>query len=280
MSIGTTNDFQNAIVYHWLHDAQSPSSVTESGILESMRTPLESRTYYFYPGQSAGHAFATGISLRTPCVIARVVDNPNDPTHPLTQAWQYSYNSQGKITQSIDPVGRQTTYNYYANGVDLQNIQQSNGVSSDILAQFGTYTSAHRPTTYTNAAGMGYSYSWNPTNGQLTQATDPRGDFVNYNYNDTNYLKSVIRSGGGLSATNSFGYDFYGRVDATTNAEGYYETYNYDKLNRLTQVTHPDGTSEKYVYNKLNLFAVYDRAGYRTVWTYDQTGRPLTMRDR
>lgn len=275
---GTTNDFANATVYHWLHEQTSPTSTSESGILESIRPPLESRIYFWYPGQSES-TYDSGITLRTPSVVARVVDDSTNSSIILTQTNLYGYNSLGKLTNYIDSLGRTTLLKYYPNGIDLQNVQQKDGSGYDMLTQYGTYNSQHRPATYTNSAGMGYGLEWNSF-GQLTNVIDPNGD--NYiSMVDTNgYLRSFVRSGGGLSATNSYGYDSFGRRDATTNAEGYYVTANYDNLDRLTKLTHPDGTYESYIYNKLNLFAAYDRLGNRTVWTYDGTGRPLTMRDR
>lgn len=278
LSIGTTNNFANATVYHWLHDNDSSGSVTESGILESMRRPLESRIYYWYPGQTGG-SMSGGITLREPSIVARIVDNPVTPSAPLTQAYQYSYNDQGRLTQYIDPAGRTTILNYYSNGIDLRKVQQANNGGYDTLAQFGPYNSQHRPATYTNAAVMAYTLQWNAA-GQLTNIINPKTEILAYNHDTNGYLKKIIQSGSGLSSTNSFGYDFYGRLNTFTNTAGYYLTAGYDSLNRVTNITYPDGTFEKYVFNKLNLFAAYDRAGYRTVWTYDGTGRPLTMRDR
>lgn len=278
LAIGTTNDFANATVYHWLHDNESSGSPLESGILESIRPPFESRIYFWYPGQTSA-GFSAGITLRDPCVIARIVDDSTNAGITLTQASQYTYNDQGRLTLYTDPAGRTTKYNYYPNGVDLQSIQQTNGTGVDLLAGYGTYNSQHCPSSYTNAAGMVYNYTWN-SSGQLTQVTDPNSDLENYNYLTDNYLGSIIRAGGGLSATNSFGYDFYGRLSAITNAEGYFITVNYDNLNRPIKITCPDGTFESYVYDKLNLLAEYDRAGNRTAWSYDGTGRTTSMRDR
>jgi YD repeat-containing protein len=212
-------------------------------------------------------------------MIARLVDDPNNPGYTLTQAYQYEYNNQDHITQFIDPAGRQTAFDYYTNGVDLYRVRQTNGVANDILAEFGIYNSQHCPSNYIDAARMTYSLSWNSA-GQLSQVTNPKSEITQLNYDSDNYLRSVVRSKSGLAATNSFGYDFYGRLNAVTNPENYYITCQYDNLDRPTNITYADGSFEKYVYNRLDLFLAYDRAGSRTVYQYDNTERPISIKDR
>ncbi len=275
-SVFASGIMTNAIIYHWLKDDEvQPGNPTMSGIVGSIKQPLESRIWFEYPNQLQTE-YSSGITLRQPNTVARFVDNPGNPSLPLTQTHQYSYNNNGRIAEFIDPVGRHTDFDYYTNGIDLYRVRQA---TNDILAEFGPYNLQHRPSTYIDAARMTYSLSWNSA-GQLSQVTNPRSEVTQLNYDSYGYLRSTIRSKSGLSATNSFGFDFYGRVNAVTNAESYHAACTYDALDRPTQITYADGTTEKYVYNRLDLFLAYDRAGSRTVYQYDNTGRPISVKDR
>src|ERR1700761_262548 len=164
-------------------------------MLESIRPPLESRIYFYYPGQGSDE-YAAGITLRQPDVVARLVDNPADPTTPLTQTNQYIYNGYGKLTQYIDSLGRSTSYDYYGNGIDLRDVRQTTGALNDQLLAFGAYNSQHRPSTITNASGMVYNFSWN-SSGQLTNVVDPLSRQVIFGHDANGYLKTVIQTRAG-----------------------------------------------------------------------------------
>src|SRR5207245_2259482 len=46
----------NATIYHWAKDdSASPSSIICSGVLASMKPPLENRIWFAYPGQDSAH---------------------------------------------------------------------------------------------------------------------------------------------------------------------------------------------------------------------------------
>src|SRR5205807_3814315 len=110
-------DWSKAHIYHWLH--QSPNGALSARILESEKDPLESRIWYNYPGQftngSAPYyldAAYTGASAR-PTVVARVLDDGT------TQLYSYLYNAFGNVTNSTDPLGRNFTFLYATNNIDL-----------------------------------------------------------------------------------------------------------------------------------------------------------------
>ena len=278
------SDYANATVYHWLHDNDYTGTTLTSGMLESVKPPLESRIWYEYPGQNQPAASA-GISNRSPSLITRVVADPATSGAYLTQTYHYTYNGQGRITQVIDPAGRQTTNEYYLDGIDLYRVSQINGTGSDILAEYGNYYN-HRPFVYIDAARQTYYLFWNSF-GQLTQVSNPKGEVIQLAYDNNKFLQTVTKSGSGLAASKSFTYDAYNRVHTVTylanytaSSENYTLTYDYDKLNRVTKITYPDSTTEKFVYNRLDLAIAYDRAGSRTVYSYDALGRPLSVKDR
>jgi RHS repeat-associated protein len=252
--------------------------------LESIKPPLENRIWYSYLGQQ-GYTCSAGITLRKPIYVARVVDNPNDPNTPLSQVYQYSYNSLGRITQVTDPIYRQTSFDYYDNGIDLKAVRQTTSGINQTLAQFGPYNTSqygapHRPSAFTNASLQTYNLQWNAY-GQLSRVTNPKNEVTWLGYDSTTHdLLTLNQNWSGGTKTTTLGYDSYHRVHTVTDSEGYQLTYNYDLLDRLTRVTYPDTTFEQYYYNRLDLSRVTDRSGHAMMATYDGIGRPLSVRDR
>src|ERR1051326_3163851 len=105
-------DYTKAQITHWLHSDYDINVVSD--VPANTKQLLEAWVWYDYPGSD-------GISAGTsnkPLHIGRVLDDGT------TQLHQYQYNSFGKITQSVDPVGRSTSYVYDTNGIDLLEIRQ------------------------------------------------------------------------------------------------------------------------------------------------------------
>src|SRR5262249_7192440 len=119
-------DYTKAHLFHWLHDFIPRFT---SGILESEKKPLENRVWYSYPGQSSS-LFLEGSTHALPSKIARVLDDGT------TQLTQYEYNSLGKTTKSTDPSGREFSYVYHPNQIDLLEVRQTRGASNELLARY------------------------------------------------------------------------------------------------------------------------------------------------
>lgn len=274
------NILTNATIYHWLHDTDDTftNATLCSGILESIKPPLENRIWLLYPGQQQS-PYSYGITLRKPCVIARVVDDPANPNGYTNQIYQIGYDAQGQVTNFIDPLGRQTALDYAANGVDLLDVRQTTGgTMNKILAQFGPYNTQHRPAYYTNAAQQVWTMGWN-SYGQLTNVINPKNEDIQLHYNPDSYLTSILRPWFGGIKTNSLTYDGDGRVYTFTDSQGYTITNDYDNLNRLTASIYPDGTSNVYQYSRLDLTGMRDRAGRWTWMTYDDVGHQTSVLD-
>ncbi|MDR0716128.1 MAG: hypothetical protein LBF50_01760, partial [Azoarcus sp.] len=109
-------DYTKAEIKHWLHDATDFSSGNfTSNVLESIKRPLESRVWFNYPGQGAPQNSG---SCDKPSKIGRVLPDGS------TQLTQMEYNELGSITRRIDPLGRETQYEYAENGIDLIKVSQ------------------------------------------------------------------------------------------------------------------------------------------------------------
>ena len=246
-------DYTKARDRHFNHDASDTGLKSTS--IESVKYPLENRLWLNYPGQS--NPIYSGVYER-PSAVGRVLDDGT------TQLSQYSYDITGyyKLTQTVDRVGRTTSYSY-PNHIDLSAITQAtaNG-NQTTIAQF-IYNYQHRPIYYTDAAGQTTTYSYNAA-GQLTSVTNPLNQTTTYQYDPSGNLTTIINANNQTAA--SFTYDSDDRVRTYTDSEGWTVTFDYDAADRITRITYPDGTTDRYTYDKLDLAAYQDRL-YRT-WTY------------
>jgi RHS repeat-associated protein len=273
-------------------------------IKRAEKKPLENRVWYKYPGQTQPWGPACGpdaplpdpyictgaITLAQPSMVGQKLDDGSD------QVRAYQYNAQGKITKATDPVGRQTTYCYAANGIDLLQVRQTTGrLAGDPDACLGgaphginevlttsTYNAQHLPLTVTDAAGQTTTYTYNSFGQMLTRTTPARAGITEprtteYAYDGNGYLVQI--TGPQADATTSYGYDAQGRVRTDTDSDGYTLTYDYDALNRRLRTSHPDGTYEQVIYDRMDPTRTRDRLGRWSETFYDALRRPVAQRD-
>jgi RHS repeat-associated protein len=262
-------DVTKARIYHFLHLSSNTS--VESPILDSVKEPLENRVWYTYLNQPAGNI--TG-SNSLPSFVGRVLDDGT------TQLSGFLYNPVGNVTNATDPVGRNFTYIYSTNNVDLQEVHMTHNGQDELQSRF-TYNSQHLPLTITDASGQTTTNTYNGQ-GQILSTTDPLGEVTTFSYATNGYLLSIT---GPLQNTNDvtrFTYDGFGRVRTVTDTQGYTLTYAYDAMDRKTKITYPDGTFDQFSYNLLDLVSYCDRMGRCTTNTYNadrqlvQTVDPLS----
>jgi RHS repeat-associated protein len=241
-----------AHLYHWLHT--TTPEIMEP-ILESEQAPLENRVWYNYPGQPASIDIGTS---NQPTAKARVLDDSS------TQLYQTAYNTQGLVTQTIDPSGRSVNYDYDTNGFDLLMIRQTTGSSNEVI-EARTYDVTyppHCPKTLVDASGQTTTYTYNSA-GQVLTVTNPLSQVTTSSYT-SGYLMTV--TGPVSGSTTTYTYDGFGRVRTVTDSDSYTLTYDYDALNRQTVVTYPDTTFTQYYYNRLDVEWTKDRIDR---WTHD-----------
>jgi RHS repeat-associated protein len=249
-------DYSKARIYHWLHNNNLASAV---GALESYKEPLENRVWFNYSGQDGSYGATIYGTLNLPSVIGRVLDDGT------SQFYQYRRNSLGKITNSVDPVGRSLSFIYSTNLIDLLEVRQTTGNNNQLLASY-TYNTQHLPLTSKDASGQTTKYSYNAY-GQVTGITNALSQVVSFAYGTTGNLLSI--TGPSNTVFCRFGYDSCDRVCAITNVDGFWKTIDYDVFDRLLTNTYPDGTHEVFTYNLLDPQAYIDRAGKVTQYTFD-----------
>jgi RHS repeat-associated protein len=264
-------DISKATLYHWLiSPSWDPFTYhgASTSLLNSIKRPLENRVWYAYQGQGVGASTHVG-TWSEPAKIARVLDDDS------SQIWQTTYNALGWPATTTDPIGRQTTYTYATNNIDLLEVRQTGGVNH-LLATYSNYTSLHQPQTFVDAAGKTFTYTYNSA-GQLLTETNPLSETTTYAYDTDGYLTSV--TGAVTGSTRTFTYDDYGRVESVTNSDGYEVIAEYNALDRPTKVTYPDGTFDAIVYDKLDAVEYRDRLGRVTRTFHDALRRVIAVRD-
>jgi YD repeat-containing protein len=222
-------------------------------------------TWFAYPGQPATNFAGT---LHLPSRILRTLGDGR------FQESRFEYNSLGRPTKTTDPLGRETSYTYAENGLDLLEVRQTSHGRNQLLAKY-TYNAQHLPLTATDASGQTTLMVYNPA-GQVTGITNPKGQTVSMVYNGLGQLTDVNGIGGQHSG---FTYDAVGRVQSITNPEHETIATEYDPLDRPTRIDYPDGTFEQIVYDRLDPALRRDRGGKWTLMTYNALRQLVEVQD-
>ena len=261
-------DYSKAEITHFLH--LNVSNIKGS-IPESIKSPLEGRVWFYYQGQN--NSIFTNEGMRAnPTHIGRVLDDGT------TQLDRFTYNSMGKITQNIDPLGRTTNYTYAANDIDLLKIEQVNVEGGlDLLATY-TWNAQHLPVTIKDAGGAVTTFAYNPR-GQVTNVVNAVGQSTVFAYDALGGLLSADGPLPNFTDRFTFTYDAAGRVRTVTNAEGDIVTFEHDALDRVTKVTYPDGDFEETIYTRLDTTEVRDQSGRSTKLAFNEIQQPTKLTD-
>lgn len=170
-------------------------------------------------------------------------------TDPNLNPWLRGHDTQGRLSNTVDPLGRTSGYAYDSRDrlahMDLPvgSLDLNHDVASRLLgATFSTgpalafaYDDANRLTsasgasfTYdeadrmTSSNGLGFAYDHE---GRITAETYGPGKVVSYSYDDRGLLSQVSDWLSGVT------------------------TFTYDAAHRLTGITRPNGTSATYAYD-------------------------------
>jgi RHS repeat-associated protein len=276
----TAQDFTKAQITHWLIDNAGQPSGTPSAI----KFPNENYVFFNYQGQS--QPYLEG-SFNAPTMVGRILDDGS------TQLGRRTYNALGRITSTIDPLGRKTVFNYDTNNIDLLTQQQQTTVGGTLttFSTYSSYNTKHEPQTYTDAASKVWQSTYNAA-GQVLTVQNPLTQTVTYNYDTKGRLTTAKNAANITALTNTY----TANCDTTnpnhlncdlpasvTDSEGRVVSYLYDALDRVTKITYPDGTHDDYDYKfqsgplvgtqSLDLRKITDRLGRTTVYAYDANRR-------
>jgi len=245
---------------------------------DSMRRPLTStdplgrttRTTYDLRGQIRGLEIPGGITTtleRTDLgAISRIVD-------PNGSAWLRRYDPAGRMTSSVDPLGRATSFSFQGNRVsriDLPDTtaapqaspagRQSSGRSAGRAVSLGSvqFTYAGGGLTraqYSDSIDLAYTYDAAnrlTTAANLSLAYDRAGRIVTSNglqieRDDAGRILSVTYAAG---KTVRYTYDARGLLTRVADWIGGLTELTFDDARQLTALTRPNGVREEYTYDR------------------------------
>ncbi|MGB9153405.1 MAG: DUF6531 domain-containing protein, partial [Alphaproteobacteria bacterium] len=193
-----------------------------------------------------------------------------DPTAALTQTRSFAYDWVNRPIRAIGAQGQTTAYSYDAEG-------NLTGTSDPLNNSTGFfYDALNRRIQTTDAASGITQFTYDPLS-RLTAVADPRHLTTGYSYDGLDDQTGITSPDSG-STVNT--YDVAGNVLTSTDARGKKTTYTYDALNRPTKGLYADGTSTVYQYDQNtngigHLTTMIDVAS-TTTWKYDQHGRVIT----
>ncbi len=190
----------------------------------------------------------------------------------MTDSWDpnndhtvWAYDSHGNLTSETDPDGNKTSYTYDSQG--------------DML----TKTTQQGSDVQNGSQGTTWTYTYDPTTGELNSVEDPEGNTTNYGYDALGRRTSVTTPN---NATTTYAYDNDSNVTsitypaASTGAQQGTVTMAYDPRNNLTSVTDQNGHTTTMTYDPQNsLLTKTDADGRTTTYTYDTEEKPLTVTD-
>jgi YD repeat-containing protein len=194
----------------------------------------------------------------------------------ISQITETTYNAQGSPLTTTDPLGRQTTSTYAADGVTRTSVRQTTGGLNDVLATYANFTALDQPQTVTDVAGETTTMTYNAA-GQALTVTNALGQTTTSTYDAEGRLQSLAGPVSGTTTT--YTYDAYGRPRTVTGPDGDIVTTDYDLFDRPVRVTYPDGSYEATTYDRLDVSTRRDRAGRITRHTYDPLRRLAATRD-
>ena len=193
----------NANTYYWDKRAMSlhPEDMTKARITNWTDTVYDviDRPMWEKRALEGRVDFAYGpTSQYQPSEASRTLDDG------AVQIRRFTYNSRGGISSAIDPLGRETIYEYMNEDVDLGTVFQRNGASQDRLGSYA-YNDRHQPITYQDASGEITTFTYTATH-QLQTVTNALDETWTLTYDAQGHYPLGM-SGPASGATLSFTSD-------------------------------------------------------------------------
>jgi RHS repeat-associated protein len=189
---------------------------------------------------------------------------PSAMVNALGQRWEYTYDTEGNLTQVTDPIG--TTKATYDGWGQLETFTDANTRTS----QF--FYDAHGNLERTIDPLNGESRSTYDITGRELSYTDANNNTVKFAYNGNDQITAIIDPKGAVS---TFAYDLNNLLLSATDRNGVTRSFRYDEnLKLIGELDHPGGVWAIYAYDKLyRRIADTDRIGSQTAYGYDSAGQ-------
>lgn len=200
--------------------------------------------------------------------------NPTQIIDPVGRQFDLTFDSNGHVTQLKDPTGRVVTYTYGAVTVSpaIVGPAEVNGQTISAMAQSAPLTGVTDPN------GGLTSYTYDPTNQALAQATD--ADNISFVQNLYDAQGRVREQRNAEGKAGSIEYDLANLRSTYTDLLGHRTTYVFDKKFRVIEEIDALGYSIKYKYDDQdNLIEKTDKRGDTWKYQYDRQGNMIRRED-
>lgn len=216
-----------------------------SGNLTTITKPLNLVTTNTFNSQ--GQLVSSTPAGAGPITIGYTSGLPSTLSNALNNQVTVTEDVLGRVTQTADPLGNTSSYQYDADGRVL--------IATDAL---------HNQTQY--------SYD---SNGNLLSVTDAGGGTTHFTYDNRNRIQTRQDP---LLANSQFTYDPNGNLSTLTDRKGQTTQFTYDGLNRLTQITYADQSTINYTYDSGNrITQAVDSLTGTTTYSYDPLNHLLSL---
>ncbi|HAI6303391.1 TPA: RHS element protein, partial [Escherichia coli] len=187
---------------------------------------------------------------------------------------RYRYDSDGRVTEQINPAGLSYTYQYekdritITDSLDRREVLHTQGEGglkrvvkkehADGSVAQSQFDAVGRLKAQTDAAGRTTEYSPDVVTGLITRITTPDG------------------------RASAFYYNHHSQLTSATGTDGLEIRREYDESGRLIQETAPDGDITRYRYDNPHSdlpCATEDATGSRKTMTWSRYGQLLTVTD-
>lgn len=295
-------------------------SYDANGNLVSITDPMNGvRRYAYTPYKASGdgytYQYLTTVTDPTNVVVVQVVysagkvqsytegqnrytysynttSRQTTKTDLMGSRWIYTYNTQGTITNLIDPLNNQISFTYDANGLHTQMTDQlgkpwkstydilgrmltsSNPLNESIAWEYnGSIT---RPTKLTTPGGKVYTFVYD-SKGNITSVTDPAGAQGMYTWNAKGDLVTITDV---LGNKETIVYNAIGLPVSITDALNRVVAYTYDALGNMVQMTNAADEKGTMDFDALGqVVNVSSPLGHVTSFSYDRAGRLTSITD-
>jgi RHS repeat-associated protein len=224
-------------------------------------------------------------------------------TTPNARSISFTYDSDNRITQAQDNIGRTVSYQYNSAGYLSQFTDANGGITQYTYDQNGNMTSIQDPrgiTYLTNvydsqnrvikqiqADSSTYQFTYNGSPSSETDVTDPRGNVRKVMFNGNGYTTQDIEASGlPEQQTTSYSWNTTTNLlQSVTDPAGYQTNYTYDSMADITSITTMYGTSAvattsfTYEPNFFQLSSITDALGDTTSFGFDGNGNVTSIED-
>lgn len=214
---------------------------------------------------------------------------------------RYEYDDDGNLTAEVSPAKERTTYTYDGDSRLATSVDpRGNATGADPAEYTWTYgyDAAGHATTVTDPLGHKATAEHDAV-GNVTAVAEPGNKPTVYAYDALNRVDLVTHPDGG---TTDPAYGKAGFLETSKDANSHVTKYGYDAEGRMTSVTNPRGETVGYTYDAEGNRTTVTNARRQTItttvdarllptkvtysdgtptqsYTYDDAGRPLTVKD-